>query len=135
MNAPFHPVAQRVRLADLSQADERHRYAAFLAAHPQATAFHAPEWIEAVAHGTGNRAHLLLAEGRAGIAAALPLNEIHSPVFGRLLASTGFGVDGGLLAGEGVEVGCCAHKPSHERYYLTTAFTVEPKAKVLLSGG
>ncbi|HMO67981.1 MAG TPA: FemAB family PEP-CTERM system-associated protein, partial [Novosphingobium sp.] len=103
MNAPFHPVAQRVRLADLSQADERHRYAAFLAAHPQATAFHAPEWIEAVAHGTGNRAHLLLAEGRAGIAAALPLNEIHSPVFGRLLASTGFGVDGGLLAGEGVD--------------------------------
>lgn len=104
MNAPFRLVAQRVRLANLSQADERHRYAAFLSAHPQATAFHAPEWLDAVAAGTGNRAHLLLAESGGGIEAALPLSEIHSPIFGRLLASTGFAVGGGLLAHEGVDI-------------------------------
>lgn len=105
MNAPFLALRQRVRLADLEQADERQRYAAFLSAHPQATVFHAPEWLDAVACGTGNRAHLLLSEGRGGIEAALPLSEIHSPVFGRLLASTGFAVGGGLLARDGVDTG------------------------------
>lgn len=103
MNAPFLALRPRVRLADLAQADERRRYAAFLTDHPQATAFHAPEWLDAVVQGTGNRAHLLLLEGAGGIAAALPLSEVHSPVFGRLLASTGFAVGGGLLAGEGVD--------------------------------
>ena len=103
MNAPFLGLRPRVRLADLAQTDERRRYAAFLSEHLQTSAFHAPEWLDAVAEGTGNRAHLLLIEGAGGIAAALPLSEIHSPVFGRLLASTGFAVGGGLLAREGVD--------------------------------
>ncbi len=101
MNAPFHPVRESVRLADLREPDERARIEAFIAAHPEGTPFHRPAWLEAVAQGTGNRALALLSERNGGIAAYLPCSEVHSPVFGRLLASSGFAVGGGMLAGDG----------------------------------
>jgi FemAB-related protein (PEP-CTERM system-associated) len=97
MNAPFPHLREQVRLADLGDAEERRRIDAFLRAQPQATPFHRPEWLLAVAHGTGNPALALVAEQGNRLAAYLPLNEIHSPLFGRLLASSGFAVGGGLL--------------------------------------
>lgn len=96
MNAPFAPPQLRVRLAD--PLAEAARIDAFLADHAEATPFHTPAWLGAVAIGTGNRALALLAERGGEIAACLPLSEIHSPLFGRMLASTGFAVGGGLLA-------------------------------------
>lgn len=99
MNAPFRPMTGTVRLADLRDPEERWAIAAFLRDHPQATPFHALEWIEAVAQGSGAQAFVLLAETQGGIDAYLPFNAIHSPIFGRLLASTGFAVGGGLLLG------------------------------------
>ncbi|MBW8753137.1 MAG: FemAB family PEP-CTERM system-associated protein [Sphingomonadales bacterium] len=101
MNAPFAPARDSVRLADLADRQEAARLEAFVAAHPQGTPFHRPAWLQAVARGTGNDAIALVAERHGVIAAYLPLNEIHSPIFGRLLASSGFAVDGGLLAEEG----------------------------------
>lgn len=98
MNAPFAPTRTMVRIVDISAPMERARYAAFLAECPDATPFHTLEWLEAVAAGTGNRAVILWAEQYGEIVAALPLSEVHSPVFGRLLASTGFAVEGGVLA-------------------------------------
>ncbi|MBW8784789.1 MAG: FemAB family PEP-CTERM system-associated protein [Novosphingobium sp.] len=103
MNAPFRHDVLVLRLAELSDTGARRRIEAFLAHHPQATPFHAPAWIEAVASGTGNRALALVSERRGEIAAYLPLNAIHSPLFGRLLASSGFGVGGGLLVGDGAD--------------------------------
>lgn len=97
MNAPFAPVHTRVRTANLSDPDERSAIERFVAAHPQGTPFHRPAWLSAVEQGTGNRALVLVAERLGEITGVLPLNEIHSPIFGRLLASTGFAVDGGLL--------------------------------------
>lgn len=97
MNAPFVPVQTVVRLADLRDPDERAAIARFVRAHPQGTPFHLPAWIEAVERGTRNRALVLVAERGGALIGLLPLNEIHSPIFGRLLASTGFAVDGGLL--------------------------------------
>ena len=41
-----------------------------------------------------------MAEKGGVLAGWLPLSEIHSPVFGRLLASSGFAVGGGILADE-----------------------------------
>jgi FemAB-related protein (PEP-CTERM system-associated) len=82
-----------VRLADLSSAGDRARIEGLIAAHRLATPFHTLAWIEAVAKGCGQRAHVLLAEN-----AVLPLNEIHSPIFGRALVSSGFAVGGGILA-------------------------------------
>ncbi|MBU6268115.1 MAG: FemAB family PEP-CTERM system-associated protein [Sphingomonadales bacterium] len=106
MNAPFRidtavqactvrPHA--VRLAALDDAGEAARIEAFLADHPQATPFHRPVWLAAVAQGTGNRALALVAETGGQLSGYLPLSEIHSPIFGRLLASTGFAVGGGVL--------------------------------------
>ena len=99
MNAPYFPAAPHVRLID--PADPR--IPAFLADCPQATAFHQPEWLAAVAQGTGNRALVLAAERDGALVGYLPLHEIHSPIFGRLLASTGFAVGGGLLLAPGSE--------------------------------
>ncbi|MFA7602984.1 MAG: FemAB family XrtA/PEP-CTERM system-associated protein [Novosphingobium sp.] len=105
MNAPFLPARQRVRLAELADPLEAVRIDAFVAAHADATPFHRTAWLRAVADGTGNRALALVAERHGEIIAFLPLSEIHSPIFGRLLASSGFAVDGGLLAAEGADAG------------------------------
>jgi FemAB-related protein (PEP-CTERM system-associated) len=103
MNAPFTPERERARLADLADPNEAARIDAFVAAHPDGTPFHSTPWLQSVAAGTGNAALALVAERHGEIAAYLPLNEIHSPIFGRLLASSGFAVDGGLLTAEGID--------------------------------
>ncbi|MCB2077806.1 MAG: FemAB family PEP-CTERM system-associated protein [Novosphingobium sp.] len=97
MNAPFVLSRQTHCLADLSDRDEVARIERFLAAHPDSTPFHRPAWLRAVVHATGNPGLALLAERDGEVVGYLPINEIHSPVFGRLLASTGFAVGGGLL--------------------------------------
>ncbi|MDL2351954.1 MAG: FemAB family PEP-CTERM system-associated protein [Pseudomonadota bacterium] len=102
MNAPFRPAALRVSAASLDDPAELRRIEAFVQAHPDGTPFHRPAWLLASAAGTGNRAHALLAERGGEIAAYLPLTEIHSPLFGRMIASSGFAVGGGLLAADGV---------------------------------
>jgi FemAB-related protein (PEP-CTERM system-associated) len=103
MNAPFHPARLVLRMADLHDLDEARRLEAFVAVHPQATPFHRPAWLAAVAAGTGNSALAIIAETRGELAGYLPLNEIHSPIFGRLLASSGFAVGGGALIAEGAD--------------------------------
>ncbi len=104
MNAPFAPVAGAVRLVDLSDPGEVARLELFTARHPQATPFHRPAWFVSVARATGNRALALIEERQGEILAFLPLDAIHSPIFGRLLASSGFAVGGGLLTVEGADV-------------------------------
>jgi len=99
MNAPFAPPVTTVRLADPGEA----AVVAFLADHPQATPFHGANWLRAVAEGTGNAAVALVAEARGQVTGYLPLSEVHSPIFGRVLASTGFAVGGGLLLAEGAD--------------------------------
>lgn len=95
MTAPLrHPLLQ-VRRAG---SPDRAAIDAFVRAAPGATPFHLPAWGEAIARGTGQRPHCLIAErGDGGIAAVLPLVEMRSPLFGRALVSTGFAVDGGVL--------------------------------------
>lgn len=88
-----------IRAADLGDARDRARIGDFVRAHPDATPFHLPEWITAVARGCGQRAHCIVAEQASGaISGILPLVEIGSPLFGRALVSSGFGVGGGILA-------------------------------------
>lgn len=103
MNAPFPHLRGQVRLADLGDPEERRRIGAFLAEQSQATPFHCPEWLLAIARGTGNSALALVAEQGGQLAAYLPLTEAHSPLFGRMLASSGFAVGGGLLLAEAGE--------------------------------
>lgn len=97
MNAPFRPLLAKVRLADPG---DRSAIACFVAEADKATPFHRPEWLDAVTRATGHKAHVLLAERGADIAALLPLHAAHSPLFGRALVSTGFAVGGGVLGDE-----------------------------------
>ena len=99
MNAPFLSARSAIRLLDLADPGEVQRLEAFVARHPRGSAFHRPTWIKAAASGSGNRALVLVAEQAGALAACLPLLEVHSPLFGAVLVSSGFGVDGGLLAG------------------------------------
>jgi FemAB-related protein (PEP-CTERM system-associated) len=85
-----------IRLADLQSAEDCAAIDAFLADHPDTTPFHRREWIEAVARGCGQECHYLIAGNP--ISGLVPLNELHSPLFGRALVSSGFAVGGGILA-------------------------------------
>ncbi|HWU01827.1 MAG TPA: FemAB family XrtA/PEP-CTERM system-associated protein, partial [Novosphingobium sp.] len=73
------------------------------AGQAQSTPFHRPAWVSAVARATGNDALMLVARAGGMIEGILPLNAIHSPIFGRLLASSGFAVGGGVLMAEGAD--------------------------------
>ena len=97
MNAPFALTSEYVRAADLRQPDEAARIEGFVAAMG-GSMFHRPAWLRAVERGTGQRARGLVAEKGGAVTGWLPLSEVHSPVFGRLLASSGFAVEGGVLA-------------------------------------
>lgn len=69
----------------------------FLDGHADATPFHRREWVEAITKGCGHKGHYLIA-GSDAVTGVLPLHEIHSPIFGRALVSSGFAVGGGILA-------------------------------------
>ncbi|MEO5707233.1 MAG: FemAB family XrtA/PEP-CTERM system-associated protein [Alteraurantiacibacter sp.] len=99
MNAPFALASVTVRLVDLAQPDEVARIEGFVGA-AGGSVFHRPAWLLAVERGTGNRACGLAAERGGEITGWLPLSEVHSPLFGRVLASSGFAVDGGVLASD-----------------------------------
>ncbi|HYD24084.1 MAG TPA: FemAB family XrtA/PEP-CTERM system-associated protein [Croceibacterium sp.] len=107
MNAPFALAAERIRTADVRQPDEAARVEGFVA-EMGGSVFHRPAWLRAIERGTGQRARGLLAEKGGAITGWLPLSEVHSPVFGRMLASSGFAVAGGPLAArEGTALALC----------------------------
>ncbi len=99
MNAPFALSRETISAVDLRQPDEAARIEAFVT-EARGTVFHRPAWLLAVEQGTGNTARGLLAEKAGRVTGWLPLTEVHSPVFGRMLASSGFAVEGGVLAGD-----------------------------------
>lgn len=92
-----------VREANLDDAGDRARIAAFVTATEGGTPFHLPAWSIAVARGCGQRARYLVAEQGRAIVGVLPLTEMRSPLFGRALVSAGFAVDGGVLGDAVVE--------------------------------
>jgi FemAB-related protein (PEP-CTERM system-associated) len=100
VNAPFALTREYVRAVDLRQPDEAARIERFVA-EMGGSLFHRPAWLRAVERGTGQVARGLLAEKGGAITGWLPLSEIHSPIFGRILASSGFAVGGGVLAERG----------------------------------
>jgi len=92
-----------VREANLEDAGECARIAAFVTTTEGGTPFHLPAWSLAVARGCGQRARYLVAEQGGAIVGVLPLTEMRSPLFGRALVSAGFAVDGGVLGDAVVE--------------------------------
>ncbi|WP_340587547.1 FemAB family XrtA/PEP-CTERM system-associated protein [Erythrobacter alti] len=99
MNAPFALSRVAVRAADLREPDEVALVEGYVA-KLGGSVFHRPAWLLAIAAGTGQRARGLIAEQAGEISGWLPLSEVHSPIFGRMLASSGFAVEGGILASD-----------------------------------
>ncbi len=73
------------------------RWAAFLDARTGASLFHDLRWLEAVEGAYGFRGHHLIAERGGTVCGVLPLTLISSPLLGRSLISTAFGIGGGIL--------------------------------------
>ena len=94
---PLNPSATRYAVADLRAPGEAARIEGFVR-DMEGTLFHRPLWLEAVERGTGQRATGIVAERMGAVVGWLPLTEVHSPLFGRALASSGFAVGGGALA-------------------------------------
>lgn len=88
---------ETVSLVDLRDPGEVARIEGFVAEH-RGSLFHRPAWLHAVEQGTGQRALGLVAEKCGSLTGWLPLTEVHSPLFGRALVSSGFAVGGGPLA-------------------------------------
>jgi FemAB-related protein (PEP-CTERM system-associated) len=104
-------MAGEILVTSLDLADPAQRSAAdaFVMAHPEGTPFHRPAWLRGVERGTGNRAHMLAAIAPSGqIVGLLPLHHIKSALFGQALVSSGFAVDGGILASDPAVVGALA---------------------------
>ena len=74
---------------------------AYIQGEEEGTPFHRPAWIKAIERGTGNRAYMLAAVASSGqIGGILPLTHMKSRLFGEALVSSGFAVDGGILASD-----------------------------------
>nr|WP_231862730.1 FemAB family XrtA/PEP-CTERM system-associated protein [Sphingorhabdus sp. M41] len=95
----FKPGSLSVRVLEHPDTEELARIEAFVAASPEGTAFHRPAWLLSVSKACGHEWRYLLAEDGDGLLhGILPLNLIHSALFGRALVSSGFAVGGGILA-------------------------------------
>lgn len=105
MNAHFDPtdvyaiMIEELRLDDAATVAE---IDGWIMARADSTPFHRPAWVSAVARGTGQTPVMLVARYvGGGIAGVLPLTLIRSRLFGKALVSSGFAVDGGILADGG----------------------------------
>lgn len=99
MNMPFVHTREVVREARLHEADEAARIEGFVRDFG-GSVFHRPAWLLAVEIGTGQHATGIVAEKDSQITGWLPLTLVHSPLFGRALASSGFAVEGGVLGAD-----------------------------------
>ncbi len=88
-----------IRSVNLNEPDEALRIDSFVRGHDHGTPFHLTGWNRAVARGCGQVSHYLIADdGDKMLCGILPLTEVHSPLFGRALVSSGFAVGGGIIA-------------------------------------
>ena len=96
-----HPAGLYVTEADLKDAAVRDEIDSYVTGHAEGAPFHRPAWLIAVQRATANPAHLLVARTAGGrLRGVLPLTEMRSRLFGRALVSSGFAVEGGILADE-----------------------------------
>ncbi|MEO9600726.1 FemAB family XrtA/PEP-CTERM system-associated protein [Parasphingorhabdus sp.] len=99
MSAALKASGLSVRVLARAEADELARIEAFIAESPEGTAFHRPAWVLSVSKACGHEWRYLLAEDADGaLQGILPLNLLHSALFGRALVSSGFAVSGGIVA-------------------------------------
>lgn len=94
---------------DLHDAAQAQAADAFVQGRADGTAFHRPAWLRAIERGTANPAHMLAAVAPSGrIVGLLPLTHVKSRLFGQALVSSGFAVDGGIMADDPTVVAALA---------------------------
>jgi FemAB-related protein (PEP-CTERM system-associated) len=98
MSMPFVPETPSVTAARLDDHAAMEKAAQFLAGRGDTTPFHRPEWLAAVAAACGQQGLYLIAERAGRVCGLVPITEMRSALFGKALASSGFAVDGGILA-------------------------------------
>ncbi|MGP1283712.1 MAG: FemAB family XrtA/PEP-CTERM system-associated protein [Parasphingopyxis sp.] len=108
MNAPMSLHKLRIRAADLHDPGECARIETFVRETEGGTPFHLPQWLKAVERGCGQPGHMLVGERATTLRGILPLTEIHSPLFGRALVSSGFAVGGGALVANPINANALA---------------------------
>lgn len=108
MNAPMSLHKLRIRAADLHNPEECGRIESFVRETEGGTPFHLPQWLKAVERGCGQPGHMLVGERATTLRGILPLTEIHSPLFGRALVSSGFAVGGGALVANPINANALA---------------------------
>jgi FemAB-related protein (PEP-CTERM system-associated) len=96
MQKPVAPASELV-IRPLDKGDTG-RWIDFAAQHPGATLFHDHRWLEAIEIAYGYESRHFLAERGGKVVGVLPLTLIDSPLLGRSLISTAFGIGGGILA-------------------------------------
>ncbi len=99
MTAPFDPAAVTVEQADLSDAALTASVDAWVLAQAGSNPFQRPAWLQAIERATEQRGVMLLARDPASrLVGVLPLTHMRSALFGKAMVSSGFAVDGGVLA-------------------------------------
>ncbi len=98
MNAPLR-IGRTVTRFYPRDSGQAQRIAGFVAEQGGGL-FHLPQWLAAVEAGTGQRAGGFVVEQLGAITGWLPLTEVRSPLFGKALVSSGFGVGGGICAAD-----------------------------------
>jgi FemAB-related protein (PEP-CTERM system-associated) len=84
-------------IAALEPGAER-EWDAFVDRHPDGSIFHRSAWVKIIGGVYGHDCPYRLARRGGEIVGVLPLVHVRSPLFGKALISTGFGVRGGILA-------------------------------------
>ena len=86
-----------ISLLDMNDAHEVARYDGFVRAHPDSTPYHLSHWGRAVEKALRHRCCYLIAHRHRAIMGVLPLMEVQSWLFGRLLVSASLAMRAGPL--------------------------------------
>ena len=105
MNAmrPLAPDPRPHAAVTVAPLDDRAAWQHFVEGCAEATIFHTPAWCDAITAATGHRCTVLATRDANGkVSGIVPLHHIRSPLFGKALVSSGFAVDGGVIATDAV---------------------------------
>lgn len=92
-------VAPSAALISVAEASESALVEAYVAAHPAATAYHRPAWLEVIHRAFGHETKYLVARtSHTGVVGVLPLVLFASRLFGRFAVSMPFVNYGGIVA-------------------------------------
>jgi len=81
----------------LFRPEDTGRWIDYVAERPAATLFHDHRWLESVESAYGYGGRHLVAERNGRFCGVLPLTLVTSPLLGRSLISTAFGIGGGII--------------------------------------